>query len=82
LGAYDEWHHDHHRWDDNEEIVLRGYLTDNHKDYHPYKELSRDDQKAYWDWRQNHSDMERSVGKVGCFAIRKRNEWPSLLAKT
>lgn len=56
VGVYDEWHHDHHRWDDHEEIVFRGYLTDNHKDYHRYKEMSRDDQKAYWDWRHNHSD--------------------------
>ena len=51
VGVYDEWHGDYHRWDGHEEAVYRGYLTDNHMDYHPYKNLSKDQQKAYWDWR-------------------------------
>jgi hypothetical protein len=54
VGIYDEWHGDYHRWDDHEEVVYRGYLADNHKDYHPFNQLSKDDQKAYFDWRHNH----------------------------
>lgn len=56
VNVYDEWHHDNHRWDDHEEVVYRAYLTENHRDYHPYKQLSRDEQKNYWDWRHSHPD--------------------------
>ena len=56
VGVYDEWHGDHHRWDDHEEVVYRGYLTENHRDYKPYRQLNKNDQKGYWDWRHNHSD--------------------------
>jgi hypothetical protein len=51
--VYDESHGDSHRWDDHEEVVYKGYLSDNHKDYKPYNQLNKDDQKSYWDWRHN-----------------------------
>jgi hypothetical protein len=56
VGVYDEWHGDYHHWDDHEEVVYRGYLTENHRDYKPYKQLSKDDQKGYRDWRHSHQD--------------------------
>ncbi len=56
VGVYDEWHGDRHHWDDHEEVVYRGYLTENHREYKPYKRLSKNDQKGYWDWRHSHSD--------------------------
>jgi hypothetical protein len=52
--VYDTWHGDRHHWDDREEVVYRGYLTENHHEYRPYKKLSRDEQKSYWDWRHKH----------------------------
>jgi hypothetical protein len=52
--VYDEWHGDYHGWNNHEEVVYRGYLSDNHREYHPFNTLSRDDQKAYFDWRHNH----------------------------
>jgi hypothetical protein len=52
-GVYDESHGDYHNWDDHEETVYKGYLSDNHKDYTPYKQLNKNDQKSYWDWRHN-----------------------------
>jgi hypothetical protein len=51
---YDQWHGDYHRWDDHEEVVYRGYLRDNHRDYHPYASLSVEDQHAYLNWRHEH----------------------------
>jgi hypothetical protein len=52
--VYDQWHGDYHRWDDHEEVVYRGYLSDNHREYRAYTSLSVDDQRAYFDWRHTH----------------------------
>ena len=51
--VYDSAHGDHHTWDDHEETVYKGYLSDNHKDYKPIQQASPDEQKSYWDWRHN-----------------------------
>jgi hypothetical protein len=51
--VYDESHGDTHKWDDHEETVYKGYLSDNHKDYTPINQASKSDQKSYWDWRHN-----------------------------
>lgn len=59
VGVYDEWHHDHHDWDDHEEIVFRGYLHENHRDYHPFKQLNKDEQKQSWDLRRAHPDHDK-----------------------
>ncbi len=47
---------DHHKWDDHEETVYKGYLSDNHKDYKPIQQASPDEQKSYWDWRHNNQN--------------------------
>ncbi len=52
--VYDQGHGDYHRWDDHEEVVYRGYLNDNHREYHPFTSLSVEDQRAYFDWRHSH----------------------------
>ena len=54
VSVYDQWHSDYHRWDNHEEIVYRGYLTENHREYRPYAKLSVDDQRAYFEWRHTH----------------------------
>ncbi len=51
---YDQWHGDYHPWDSHEEVVYRGYLSDNHREYHPFASLSVEDQRAYFDWRHAH----------------------------
>lgn len=51
---YDQWHGDYHGWDSHEEVVYRGYLSDNHREYHPFTSLSAEDQHAYFDWRHAH----------------------------
>ncbi len=52
--VYDQWHGDYHGWDNHEEVVYRGYLNDNHRDYHPFTSLSVEDQHAYFNWRHEH----------------------------
>jgi hypothetical protein len=52
----DEGHGDRHKWDDHEETVYKGWLSDNHKEYHPIKQAPPEDQKSYWDWRHSHPE--------------------------
>ena len=52
--VYDQWHSDYHRWDGREEVVYRGYLNDNHREYRPYTSLTVEDQRAYFEWRHAH----------------------------
>ena len=54
--VYDESHGEYHNWDDHEETVYKGYLSDNHRDYKPFNQLSKEDQKSYWDWRHSHPE--------------------------
>ncbi len=51
---YDQWHSDYHGWDNHEEVVYRGYLRDNHREYHSFTSLSVEDQHAYFNWRHEH----------------------------
>jgi hypothetical protein len=54
--VYDEAHGDHHKWDDHEETVYKGYLSDNHKEYRPIKQSPPEEQKSYWNWRHGHPE--------------------------
>jgi len=45
--VYDEAHGQDHRCDDHEEPVYRGYLSDNHRNYKLFNQLSKEDQKSY-----------------------------------
>jgi hypothetical protein len=54
--VYDTAHGDNHKWDDHEETVYKGWLSDNHKEYRPIKEAPPEDQKSYWDWRHGHPE--------------------------
>jgi hypothetical protein len=56
LTVADEWHGDRHRWDSHEDVVFRAYLTENHREYRPFDRLSRDEQRAYFDWRHAHPE--------------------------
>ena len=59
--VYDQWHGDYHGWDNHEEVVYRGYLRDNHRDYHPFASLSVEDHRAYIDWRHAHPEQQRQL---------------------
>ncbi len=53
--AHDPYHNDYHRWDDNE---VRYYSQWNVETRRPsgraYKQLKRDEQREYWNWRHDH----------------------------
>ncbi len=52
--VYDEYHSDYHRWNHGEDRAYRQYLGERHEPYRDYTNLSKDDQKNYWDWRHSH----------------------------
>ncbi len=52
--VYDEYHSDYHRWDHDEDVRYRQYLSERHEQYRDYSTLNRDEQKSYWDWRHSH----------------------------
>lgn len=54
--VYDRDHKDYHNWNDREDHVYRGYLTDQHKEYRSYDRQSHREQRNYWNWRHNHPD--------------------------
>jgi len=58
IRIYDRDHHDYHNWDDNEDRVYRGYLTDQHITYRAYGKQNRRTQRDYWNWRHAHPDHD------------------------
>jgi hypothetical protein len=54
--VYDRDHHDYHNWDDHEDGLYRGYLTDQHITYRVYAKQSRRTQRNYWNWRHSHPE--------------------------
>ena len=55
---YDRQHNDYHNWDDNEDRSYRVYLTERHREYHPFVEIRVKEQRAYWNWRHRHPDHD------------------------
>lgn len=51
---YDEYHSDYHRWDDGEIRAYRVWVGERHSDYREYNQLSKDEQRDYWNWRHEH----------------------------
>jgi len=56
--VYDRSHNDYHNWDDREDHSYRVYLTQRHREYHPFIELREREQRAYWNWRHSHPDHD------------------------
>ena len=56
--VYDRAHNDYHNWDDREDHSYRVYLTERHREYHPFAELREKEQRAYWNWRHSHPDHD------------------------
>ena len=54
--VYDRDHKDYHNWDNHEDQVYRGYLTDQHKVYRSYDHQSKREQRNYWNWRHSHPE--------------------------
>lgn len=51
---YDEYHADYHPWNDGEARAYRVWLVERHYEYREFNRLSREDQRAYWNWRHDH----------------------------
>jgi hypothetical protein len=51
----DPYYHDHHRWNNGEEGRYHQWELESHRDHRDYRDRNSDDQKAYWEWRHNHS---------------------------
>jgi len=52
--AYDEQHHDYHRFNHHEDVYYQQWTAENHHDRVEFKSLSPDDQRRYWAWRHDH----------------------------
>src|SRR5215510_4871301 len=52
---YDSDHHDYHKWSADEDRRYRNYVTARHGKYRDFSRLSKEDQRAYWQWRHNHA---------------------------
>jgi hypothetical protein len=57
---YDNDHNDYHRWNRNETVYYNQWVIESRIEPHrQYRDLSREDQKRYWEWRHNHHDHDR-----------------------
>ena len=57
--ADDPYHHDYHRWDNNEVVYYNQWSLETHRDsQRDYRRLNKDEQKEYWNWRHNHHDFD------------------------
>jgi hypothetical protein len=56
--VYDRDHKDYHNWDDNEDRSYRLYLSERHREYRPFVEVNVKQQRAYWNWRHQHTDHD------------------------
>ena len=56
--VYDSGHRAYHNWDDREDHVYRGYLTERHENYRPYEKQNHKRQNDYWKWRHRHPDHD------------------------
>jgi hypothetical protein len=52
---YDDYRADYHPWNDGEVRAYRVWLVERHYEYRDFNRLSREDQRAYWRWRHDHS---------------------------
>ena len=60
--VYNRDHKDYHNWDDNEDHSYRVYLSERHREYHPFVELKVKEQRGCWNWRHRHPDHDRNGG--------------------
>lgn len=56
---YDRDHRDYHNWDDNEDQYYRRYLGERHRDYRPFTQQRRSEQRDYWKWRHSQTEQHR-----------------------
>jgi hypothetical protein len=52
--VYDRTHRDYHNWSHDEDRVYREYMVQHHRRYRAFTRLSRQQQRAYWQWRHEH----------------------------
>ena len=56
---HDSDHNDDHAWNNREDRAYRTWVKENHRKYVEFPKLREEDQRAYWNWRHQHSDDER-----------------------
>jgi hypothetical protein len=49
-------HHAEHAWNDGENTYWHQYLKENHKKDHDWEKAKKNEQAAYWKWRDQHRD--------------------------
>ena len=54
---HDEGHNDEHHWDSHEDRAYRIWAKEQHRKYVEFSKLKAEDQRAYWAWRHEHSDV-------------------------
>jgi hypothetical protein len=52
-GCYAGYSH-YHQWNDSEATFYVQWETDTHRDHKDYAQRAPDEQKQYWDWRDQH----------------------------
>jgi hypothetical protein len=43
------------QWNAREDLAYRHYLADQHLEYRDFNSLTPTEQRAYWEWRDQHS---------------------------
>jgi hypothetical protein len=56
MRVYDEYHHDYHYWNGDEDRAYRHYWDQRHEQYRDYNSLNKNEQRDYWNWRHQHPD--------------------------
>lgn len=60
IRVYDPYRRDYHRWDRSEQARYREYLRERHRSYVTYQRQRVAERRAYWRWRHEHEEHERS----------------------
>ena len=53
---HDRDHRDDHHWDNREDRAYDMWLKERRRKHVDFERLRANDQRAYWNWRHNHSD--------------------------
>jgi hypothetical protein len=57
----DKQHNDEHEWNSHEDKAYRMWAKENHRKYRTFSKLRDEDQRAYWNWRHEHSDAQLKI---------------------
>ena len=58
---HDEARNDDHEWNNHEDRAYRIWVKQNHRKYQNFAQLRAEDQRNYWAWRHEHSDVQLKI---------------------